>query len=110
MTDGPFPMRGKVRVWDPPYVLEFFWSNAHAPESVVRYELHRSGSGTLVQFSHRGIPYASSALMLPGWHNYFAVLGTLLNDTAADPEKDAWRRLQSLYVNQYELTDVTLEP
>ena len=50
-----------------PHVLEFSWSNTHAPQSIVRYELQPRDRGTWLVFTHRGMPYANSALMLPGW-------------------------------------------
>lgn len=110
MTDGPFPMRGEVRVWDPPNVLEFFWSNAHASDSVVRYELQPVGTGTRMLFSHHGIPYARSALFAPGWHGYFAALGALLGEQATGPETESFRELQSVYVEHYRLDGAALEP
>lgn len=110
MTDGPFPMRGEVRIWDPPHVLEFFWSNAHAPESVVRYELQRAGNGTRMLFSHQGIPYASSALFSPGWHTYFAALGAMLDARAVRPEPGDFRKMQAVYVDLYRLAGVALDP
>ena len=39
MLDGLRPMKGRVLVWDPPKALELQWSNGHAPDSTVRYEL-----------------------------------------------------------------------
>jgi uncharacterized protein YndB with AHSA1/START domain len=110
MTDGPFPMKGEVRIWDPPHVLEFSWSNAHAQDSVVRYELQRAGTGTKMLFTHQGIPYGSSALFSPGWHSYFAALGALLDENAARPEPDAFRKMQAVYVDRYGLKGVALNP
>lgn len=109
MTDGPFPMRGEVRVWDPPHVLEFFWSNAHAPDSVVRYELQTVSGGTRMLFSHQGIPYANAALFSPGWHGYLAALGALLGKQAG-PESAGFRALQRVYIDHYRLEGVALDP
>jgi uncharacterized protein YndB with AHSA1/START domain len=110
MTDGPFPMKGEVRIWDPPHVLEFSWSNAHAQDSVVRYELQPAGTGTKMLFTHQGIPYGSSALFSPGWHSYFATLGALLDENAARPEPDVFRKMQAVYVDRYGLQGVALNP
>lgn len=109
MVDGPHPATGRVRVWDPPRVLEFSWSNTHAPESVIRYELTRDGGGTRLVFTHQGMPYASSALMLPGWHDFLGRLGNLLEDT---PQQDApsFRKMQAIYIDHYKLQGVRLEP
>jgi uncharacterized protein YndB with AHSA1/START domain len=110
MLDGPNPMKGRILVWQPPEVLEFTWSNTHAPDSIVRYELTREGEGARVAFTHKGMPYANSALMLPGWHNYFARLAGLLEETSPSPPKPSWREMQAIYVDHYKLYDVTLEP
>ena len=37
-----------------------------------RFELTREGDGARLVFTHKGMPYASSGLMLPGWHFYLA--------------------------------------
>jgi uncharacterized protein YndB with AHSA1/START domain len=108
MLDGPHPITGEVRVWDPPRVFEFSWSNTHAPDSVVRYELAPHADGTRLVFTHMGMPHANSALMLPGWHNFFDRLGSALAGVA--PDGRSWRELQGIYVAQYDLRDVTLEP
>lgn len=110
MTDGPFPMRGEVSVWDPPHVLEFSWSNAHAQDSVVRYELQRVENGTRMLFSHQGIPYASSALFSPGWHSLFAALSAMLDEKAVGPEPGSFRKMQAVYVDRYRLEGVALDP
>jgi uncharacterized protein YndB with AHSA1/START domain len=52
---------GKVRVIEPPNVLEYTWEAAgwaaHSPESVVRFELTPSPQGgTNVQLTHTGFP------------------------------------------------------
>jgi uncharacterized protein YndB with AHSA1/START domain len=109
MADGPHPMTGRVLVWEPPQVLELTWSNADAPESIVRYELTPEPNGTRLIFTHRGIPYGSSALMLPGWHNYFARLSSLLGGNAVPWSNTSWRELQATYVDHYKLNDVKLD-
>jgi uncharacterized protein YndB with AHSA1/START domain len=61
MLDGANPMTGRILIWEPPHVLEFAWSNAHAPESTVRYELSRDGDGVRLVFTHRGAVRESRA-------------------------------------------------
>jgi uncharacterized protein YndB with AHSA1/START domain len=109
MLDGPHPMTGRILVWEPPQVLEFTWSNADAPDSVVRYELTREGDGARLIFTHKGMPYASSALMLPGWHVLFARLGSLLDGAAPPQSKQSWREMQAIYVDHYKLHGVMLD-
>jgi uncharacterized protein YndB with AHSA1/START domain len=109
MLDGPHPMTGHVRIWDPPNVLELGWSNTHAPDSIVRYELQRDGDGTLLVLTHWGMPYRNSALMLPGWHDFLARLGSLL-DGAVPRDEPSFRTMQAAYIDHYRLTGVALEP
>jgi uncharacterized protein YndB with AHSA1/START domain len=109
MLDGPHPMTGRILVWEPPRVLEFTWSNADAPDSVVRYELTRQGDGARLIFTHTGMPYASSALMLPGWHVLLALLGSLLDGAIPPRSKQSWREMQTIYVDHYELRGVALD-
>ena len=110
MVDGPHPMTGHITEWDPPKVLEFTWSNTHAPDFVVRYELSRDADGgTRLIFTHRGMPYENSALMLPGWHDFLARLGDWL--AGEPPNGDmSYRKMQSAYVEHYGLTGVRLDP
>ncbi|SEP81237.1 Uncharacterized conserved protein YndB, AHSA1/START domain [Devosia sp. YR412] len=110
MVGGPHPMTGRVRVWDPPKVLEFSWSNTHAPDSVVRYELQRQGEGTRLIFTHQGMPYVNSALMLPGWHDFLEHLGSALLEANPRVDPDGWQKRQAIYVDHYGLNDVRLTP
>jgi uncharacterized protein YndB with AHSA1/START domain len=109
MVDGPHPMSGRIATWAPPQVLEFTWSNTHAPDSVVRYELAAEGSGTRLIFTHKGMPYANSALMLPGWHDFLGRLGSMLvgMPPAAGPD---FRAMQEIYVDRYGLDGVRRDP
>jgi uncharacterized protein YndB with AHSA1/START domain len=109
MMEIPHGSTGRVRVWDPPRVLEFTWSSTHAPESVVRYELTPEGGGTRLIFTHQGMPYENSALMLPGWHDYFVRLGHVIGGHAP-PSGASFRTMQATYIDHYKLTGVRLEP
>jgi uncharacterized protein YndB with AHSA1/START domain len=108
MLDGPHPSTGRVVAWDPPKVLEFSWSNTHAPDSTVRYELTPEGAGTRLIFIHQGMPYVNSALMLPGWHHLLARLGSALEGTVLAGAMD-YRQMQAIYVDHYKLIGVTLD-
>jgi uncharacterized protein YndB with AHSA1/START domain len=109
MLGGPHASTGRVTEWEPPRVLEFTWSNTHAPDSVVRYELSPMDGGTRLSFSHRGMPYANSALMLPGWHDFFDRLREALGGS---PQADQmnFRRMQVTYIDAYDLKGVRLDP
>lgn len=111
MLDGPHPSTGTVSVWDPPRTLEFSWSNTHAPDSTIRYELTPHDGGTRVVFTHRHMPYATSAMMLPGWHMFLARLGKLVEDEQP-PEtwQKLWRQMQTVYIEHYGLKGLQLDP
>jgi len=110
MLDGPNPMLGRITIWEPPHILAFAWSNAHAPDSTARYQLSRTGDGTRLIFTHEGVPHAHSALMLPGWHLFFERLGGLLVEAAIRQSKHSWRELQAIYVEHYPFEGLTLDP
>jgi uncharacterized protein YndB with AHSA1/START domain len=109
MLDGPHPMTGRILVWEPPQTLEVSWRNADAPDSIIRYALTRDSEGTRMIFTHTHMPYASSALMLPGWHVLFWRLGGLLDGDAKPEAKRSWREMQAVYVDRYELRGVALD-
>lgn len=108
MLDGPHPMTGRIRIWEPPHILEVAWSNADSPDSIVRYELAREGDGARLSFTHRHMPYMSSALMLPGWHNFLRRLGDALDGPPPPPWGPNWREMQKIYVDHYKLEGVRL--
>ena len=55
------------------------------------------------------MPYASSGLMLPGWHFFLARLGSLVEGESPPQSKQSWRELQAIYVEHYHLHDVKLD-
>ena len=107
MTDGGHPSRGLVRVWDPPNTLEFSWTNTHAPDSVVRWELSSEPGGTQLILRHHGMPHINSALMLPGWHNFLDRLGTVL-EGGLPTEPPSYLPMQATYIETYKLEGVRL--
>jgi uncharacterized protein YndB with AHSA1/START domain len=74
-TGPPLPvekkrMTGRILVWDPPRVLEHEWKQAIVEDSVVRYELHPDGDGTLLRFSHRGLGTRNASGFRAGTHAF----------------------------------------
>lgn len=110
MLDGIKPMHGRITVWDPPRTLELHWANDHAPDSTVRYELTPEKDGTRLIFTHRHLPFATSALMLPGWHVYFERLGTALSAATPPDMLARWRETQVAYIEHYGLGDLQRDP
>ena len=108
MLGTPGVARGQVRVWDEPNVLEFSWNNWDSQDAVIRYELTRDGDSTRVVFTHSGMPYDSSALMMPGWHVLLNALGEALSGASNQGLFPDWKAMQGEYVAHYGLTDVRL--
>ena len=107
IQDSAAPMTGRVRVWEPPRILEFSWGNDDAPDSVIRYELSPAEGGTRLVFRQSGIQIKRSALMLPGWHWLFDRLGNMLEGTTI--EHPTWRDMQKIYVETLKLEGVFLD-
>ena len=110
MLDGQRPMHGEVLVWDPPKTLELHWSNGHAPDSTIRYELTPEATGTKLVFTHRHMPFATCALMLPGWHTYFSRLAQALEDDTLPEMSPLWRQMQTVYIEHYGLAGLQRDP
>jgi hypothetical protein len=110
MLDGIKPMRGRVRIWEPPTLLEYDFRNGHAPASVARWELSPAEAGTRVVFHHRGMPYVNANLMLPGWHVYLGRLGRSLDGAPPGDFNLEWRPMQDIYASTYGLEALTREP
>lgn len=110
MLDGLKPMRGTIRIWDPPSLLEYHWNSDHAPHSIVRWELSLADHGTSIVFTHVGMPFANANLMIPGWHVYLDHLSALLFNGSPTEFSSTWRRLQDIYADQYGLGALRREP
>lgn len=110
MLDGLKPMRGSVRIWDPPRLLEYEWRSDHAPKSIARWELSATETGTRVVFLHSGMPFANSNLMMPGWHVYLDHLSAALDRVPPSDFTTAWRAYQDVYARHYGLEGLTREP
>jgi uncharacterized protein YndB with AHSA1/START domain len=60
-------MAGRVTEWDPLRVLEYTW-HERDDRGRVRFELEESDGGTLLTFTHSGIPVSVLVGMSAGWH------------------------------------------
>lgn len=109
MTDSVHGSTGTVRVWNPPHVLEFTWSNTHSRDAVIRYELAPEDGGTRLVLRHDGMPYLTSAMMLPGWHDFLERLRIML--TGSELRRDMnFRTMQQAYIDHFKLEGVQLDP
>jgi uncharacterized protein YndB with AHSA1/START domain len=88
--------RGEFVEIDPPRRLRLTWGweagagSAVAPGSTtIEFELVADGDGTLLRFSHRGLPDADAAARHAfGWEHYLARLA--LAAAGEDPGVDPW--------------------
>jgi uncharacterized protein YndB with AHSA1/START domain len=88
--------RGEFVEIDPPSRLVFTWGweagsgSAVAPGSTtVVFELVPNGEGTILRFSHRGLPSSEAATShAHGWDHYLARLATAAS--GEDPDTDPW--------------------
>ena len=109
-TDRARPMTGRILTWDPPRVLEYSWDTGDAPATVVRWELAPDGAGTRLILTHKGMGFAWSGLVLPGWHVHLEQLASLLQGEAHPPMMERWRAMQKTYLDHYNIEGVLLEP
>ena len=72
---------GRVRVWDPPCVLEYEWHFSGESESVLRFELTASGDGTMLVLDHRQLGVDQAPGYGAGWHAHLDALDDLLRGT-----------------------------
>jgi uncharacterized protein YndB with AHSA1/START domain len=74
--------RCRVRVFEPPRVLELDWGFVGEPDSVLRIELSPAAGGTLLVLDHRQLPRQQAAGYGAGWQAHL--------DALADSDLAAW--------------------
>jgi uncharacterized protein YndB with AHSA1/START domain len=74
-----------VRAHRPPERLEWEWTIAGEPPTVLRVDLLVAGDGTDLVLDHRGLPLGQYAGLAAGWDAYLSVLAARL---AGDPSPD----------------------
>jgi uncharacterized protein YndB with AHSA1/START domain len=67
-------MRGTVRAYERPRLLEYDWDEGGLEESVVRFELRSEGDRTLLVLEHRQLPVEGAASFGAGWHAHLDML------------------------------------
>ena len=87
------PVTGRVRVWEPPSVLEYTWVIGSEIESVLRFELEPVEEGTLLRLSHHALPAEQEIGYAPGWHAYLDRLTAMV---AGEPLPDWDQRFTGL--------------
>jgi len=72
-----------VRSLEPPTRLEWEWTVAGEPPTVLRVDLVAAAGGTDLVLDHRGLPLAQYAGLAAGWHAYLDALGALVESAQA---------------------------
>jgi uncharacterized protein YndB with AHSA1/START domain len=89
-TKGEWVAFGEIVEYDPPRVVAYTWDWKNAPigvRTVVKYELTKDGSGTLVRLTHTGFVDAErSEGHAKGWEHYLGRLKTAAE--GGDPGPD----------------------
>ncbi len=75
--DASQTARCRVRLFEPPKVLELDWSFEGEPDSVLRIELSPAGDGTLLVLDHRQLPRGQAAGYGAGWQAHLDALADL---------------------------------
>lgn len=65
-----------VRELAPPRRLEWEWTIAGEPPTLLRVELSPAGGGTLLVLDHAQLPFSQFAGLSAGWHDFLDVLGS----------------------------------
>ena len=76
----------------PPRLLEWRWTIAGEPPTVLRVEFAPVEGGTLLVLDHSRLPAAQVAGLSAGWHDFLDVLGT-----GRPSAEDRWRELLPAY-------------
>jgi uncharacterized protein YndB with AHSA1/START domain len=84
-----------VREMTPPERLEWQWTIAGEPPTLLRVELTPAPGGTLLVLDHSRLPATHLLGLSAGWHDFLDVLGT-----GVPAEEDRWRELLPAYRDQ----------
>jgi uncharacterized protein YndB with AHSA1/START domain len=85
--------RCRVRLFEPPKVLELSWSFTGEPDSVLRIELAAAGAGTLLVLDHRQLPPDQAAGYGAGWQAHL--------DALADLDRAGWEARFAEFLPDY---------
>jgi uncharacterized protein YndB with AHSA1/START domain len=95
---------GRVLRWEPPSLLEFEWRFAGETESVVRFELSPTGTGTRLVLDHRALAEGHATGYSAGWHAYLASLSDYL-----EGREHSWEDRFAAALPQYRESAAALE-
>jgi uncharacterized protein YndB with AHSA1/START domain len=96
--------RFRVRVYDPPHVLEYDWIEVTSPtgaikDSLVRFELTPLGDRVRLTLTHRALPAHAFESVAAGWHAGLDVLRDVLNGIDGPDADTRYEALRERYAN-----------
>jgi uncharacterized protein YndB with AHSA1/START domain len=104
-TGGRFD--GRVRVFDPPHVLEYAWVETGAPsgavrDSIVRFELQPRGDRVHLRLLHTALPDTNDARTSfgTGWHAHVDVLEAVLSGIDGPDANARYDVLEPFYLER----------
>jgi uncharacterized protein YndB with AHSA1/START domain len=97
------PFAGRMRVVEPPAVLEYAWGT-----DVLRFELADDGAGCVLTLLDTVAEPGTAARAAAGWHVCLDALGSALDGTAADGP--GWGDVHARYVARLGAEAATIGP
>ena len=95
-------IRFRVRVYDPPHVLEYDWVEVPSPsgvikDSYVRFELTPLGDRVRLTLTHRALPAHAFESVAAGWHAHIDVLRAVLTGVEGPDADTRYEALRERY-------------
>jgi len=100
---GDFHVKGRILRWDPPFVLEYEWKISPRPgmpageDAVVRWELIKDGTETVLTLTHRNVTRATAIGVAPATHVLLDRLTALLDGRPMPDMKQRFSEVQGKY-------------
>ena len=109
LVSGPSRLHitGKILVWDPPNAFEHEWKVAPRDEltsgedAVIRWELHRDGSGTILRLEHRNLNSKTAVGFAPGTHAFLDRLEAQLGKKSLPEWQERYNKVAHLYPSSW---------
>jgi uncharacterized protein YndB with AHSA1/START domain len=95
-------IRFRMRVFDPPHVLEYDWAEVPSPSgtirnSTVRFELEPAGERVRLTLTQSALPSGAFESVGAGWHAHLDVLRAVLTGVDGPDAETRYEALQERY-------------
>lgn len=94
---------GRIITWDPPSVFEHEWkvepneALQNGEDAVIRWELQRDGSGTILKLEHRMLNRQTALGFAPGTHSFLDRLEAQLGGKALPNWQERYQSVAAQY-------------